>query len=237
MASFAEAPEGDIAKGTSARESGSMPGRVGTRQPRRTPHNPPAHRVPIFGFISVSSPQARRSSRPSARSATSRRRGAGTSRYALCLSMRHRTTLHAKADTRRKRADDTDTGTDPRTRNGTQTRSIVSRGHCSAFTAVSSRRKRFLFFQSFRVAPILTPHPPPPPQPGPQPGRPFRPRQRHNGGVRVQRREQKQRRQVGNRHPLRLPVEPEEVHPGNEDGFRGAEKTAGQGRPHRVPRR
>jgi len=163
MASFAEAPEGDIAKGTSARESGSMPGRVGTRQPRRTPHNPPAHRVPIFGFISVSSPQARRSSRPSARSATSRRRGAGTSRYALCLSMRHRTTLHAKADTRRKRADDTDTGTDPRTRNGTQTRSIVSRAlqcfHCSVFQA-----KTFFIFSIFscRTHPDPSPSTPPP---------------------------------------------------------------------------
>jgi hypothetical protein len=158
---------------------------------------------------------------------------AGTFFVCLCDTGRHytrRQTLEESARTTRTRA----------LIRGRETERKPARsfpGHCSAFTAVSSRRKRFLFFQSFRVAPILTPHPPPHPQPGPQPGRPFRPRQRHNGGVRVQRREQKQRRQVGNRHPLRLPVEPEEVHPGNEDGFRGAEKTAGQGRPHRVPRR
>ena len=47
---------------------------------------------------------------------------------------------------------------------------------------------------------------------GPEPRRPVRARLRHDGGVRVLRGEQEQGREVGRRDALRLPVEPEEVH-------------------------
>ena len=57
---------------------------------------------------------------------------------------------------------------------------------------------------------------------GPQPRRSVRPRLRHDGGFRVLRREQEQGRQVGRGHALRLPAQPEEVHPGHEDGLRRA---------------
>ena len=57
---------------------------------------------------------------------------------------------------------------------------------------------------------------------GPQPRRSVRPRLRHDGGFRVLRREQEQGCQVGRGHALRLPAQPEEVHPRHEDGLRRA---------------
>ena len=64
--------------------------------------------------------------------------------------------------------------------------------------------------------------------------RPFRSRFRHHGRFRLLRGEQKQRRQVGRDDVVRLLVEPEEVHSGDEDGLRWLEETARQSRFDRV---
>ena len=70
---------------------------------------------------------------------------------------------------------------------------------------------------------------------GSEPRRLVRPRLRHHGGFLVQRGEQEQGRHMEREHPVRLPVEPEEVHSGHEDGLRRSEEA---GRPRgfdRVP--
>ena len=64
--------------------------------------------------------------------------------------------------------------------------------------------------------------------------RPFRSRFRHHGGFLLLCGEQKQRRQVGRDDVVRLLVEPEEVHSGDEDGLRWLEETARQSRFDRV---
>lgn len=68
--------------------------------------------------------------------------------------------------------------------------------------------------------------------PGPQPERPVRPHQRHDRGVCVLGRQQGRRHHVGRDHAVRLPAQPEEVHPGCDDapaGFEGGGSLAAAG--------
>ena len=70
---------------------------------------------------------------------------------------------------------------------------------------------------------------------GPEPRRFVRTRLRHHGGFLVLGGEQEQGRDVERRHAVRLPVEPEKVHPGHEDGLRRSQEAGRSRRLDRVP--
>lgn len=70
---------------------------------------------------------------------------------------------------------------------------------------------------------------------GPEPRWFVRTRLRHHGGFLVLGGEQEQGRDVERRHPVRLPVEPEKVHPGHEDGLRRSQEAGRSRRLDRVP--
>ena len=68
---------------------------------------------------------------------------------------------------------------------------------------------------------------------GPEPRWFVRTRLRHHGGFLVLGGEQEQGCDVERRHAVRLPVEPEKVHPGYKDGVRGSQEA---GRPRGFDR-
>uniref|UniRef100_A0A0E0KXC5 Uncharacterized protein n=1 Tax=Oryza punctata TaxID=4537 RepID=A0A0E0KXC5_ORYPU len=72
-------------------------------------------------------------------------------------------------------------------------------------------------------------------QAGSQPSWPLRPSVRHHPRLRLLHRQQEHGRCLGGRHPLRLPAQPQEVHPGYQDGIPRPEEAAGAHRPHCLP--
>lgn len=225
MASFAEAPAGDVAKGTSrhARTRGASTralegGRA--RPPARSPQLIPS--VPILDVCFH-----RREDLQDQVRAVPRRRGRRRPQAGTSAATRAGTARMPTGDPPppvRPTPDPPPRKTSPADRTPARFPGGEPGAPECALESVP-QRTAFAFFRFCSARGALTASLPKlttVTRIGPQPRRSVRPRLRHDGGFRVLRREQEQGRQVGRGHALRLPAQPEEVHPGHEDGLRRA---------------
>ena len=222
MASFAEAPAGDVAKGTSrhARTRGASTralegGRA--RPPARSPQLIPS--VPILDVCFHRREDLQDQVRAVPRRRGRRRPQAGTSAATRAGTARMPTgdpppPCDRPPIPRREKP--------PRRIARQRGFPVLSPVRQSARSSPSHNGRRIICTSSRGALTASLPKRATETRIGPQPRRSVRPRLRHDGGFRVLRREQEQGCQVGRGHALRLPAQPEEVHPRHEDGLRRA---------------
>ena len=222
MASFAEAPAGDVAKGTSrhARTRGASTralegGRA--RPPARSPQLIPS--VPILDVCFHRREDLQDQVRAVPRRRGRRRPQAGTSAATRAGTARMPT---GDPPPPRDRPPIPRREKPPRRIARQRGFPVLSPVRQSARSSPSHNGRRIICTSSRGALTASLPKRTTETRIGPQPRRSVRPRLRHDGGFRVLRREQEQGRQVGRGHALRLPAQPEEVHPRHEDGLRRA---------------
>lgn len=222
MASFAEAPAGDVAKGTSrhARTRGASTralegGRA--RPPARSPQLIPS--VPILDVCFHRREDLQDQVRAVPRRRGRRRPQAGTSAATRAGTARMPT---GDPPPPRDRPPIPRREKPPRRIARQRGFPVLSPVRQSARSSPSHNGRRIICTSSRGALTASLPKRTTETRIGPQPRRSVRPRLRHDGGFRVLRREQEQGCQVGRGHALRLPAQPEEVHPRHEDGLRRA---------------